>query len=305
MKVKTCPSCGHKHDSTDDFCPYCKHNYTDEKVICKNCGAYLKVTDKACYVCDELVEKDKPLENSQDTDLQNDLQTNEDNKQNEEVEYIKEDKKMKNKKGKVIALSIMIIALVAVVLGVLGFCIKKYQAEGSIGFTTVEDLDEKQSETSQSTNASDDTQATSTSADNNVDAQTDATVKNTGQEDSSNENSSYFKDKQSYFSVTIPDEWKDKYVVVEDDQSIQYYEKYNYEKYGCGKLLSVYIVDANDHNYDDYNSVKVEYSADGKAKVMVMIPTDVAFNYDDDKAMKNYVEMSDLIEQVVDSVKAK
>lgn len=270
MTVKICPSCGHKHDSNDTFCPYCKYSYNYNKVVCKNCGAYLKPTDKVCYVCDELVEKTE--------------EANFEEENNREVLEAKEEKPVKSKKGIVVAICVVVVLIVAAI----GICFK-FDVFGN--------------------NNQQETSAFPTESQQVTEPPTEEITESVTQEVTETQFTDGVKLptelKRSYYTYTLPQEWNDNYTIVENDECIQIFEKYNYENYSCGHLLSIYAVESWDTSYDDLHSVKTFTSTDGKVKVFVVTPQDVQCSLDDEHAMIIYSNISALTDKVIDSIKVK
>ncbi len=270
MKIKICPSCGHKHDTTDIVCPYCKHSYTGEKIVCKNCGAYLKLSDKVCYVCGDVV--DEPMQEISSVE-QEEVYVTPDVEAEGEVEYVKEDKPMKKSKAPLIISVLLVVVIIVVAVGV---CFK----------TGVLEIDKilGNDETTPSTQA--------VSTETTTESTTEATAETTE------------PGIVSYFKIEIPEEWTDKYTVIQNDECIDYYETYNHENYQCGKLFTVYVVDADDTEYEEYNYEKKVYSSDGTKMILVVTPQDVQFDLNDELAMTNYSYLSAYTDRVIESIEA-
>ena len=104
------------------------------------------------------------------------------------------------------------------------------------------------------------------------------------------------------YTISIPDEWKDNIEIVSNENCVDYYEKYNYSNYECGKLFSVYICDENDNSYSDMNVKRIITRDDSNEKIVVVAPTDIQFNDSDDTAIEKYIQLSQYIQQVIDSI---
>lgn len=110
--------------------------------------------------------------------------------------------------------------------------------------------------------------------------------------------------KPQYYSVSIPTSWADGTTAVEKGNCTTYYETYNYSNYQSGMLLSIYVFDSGDNSYGDMNVKKILTSSDGKKKIVVVTPTDVECNDSDEKAVNNYISLSNATNQVISSIKA-
>ena len=107
------------------------------------------------------------------------------------------------------------------------------------------------------------------------------------------------------YTISVPSAWSDGTTVLEKGNCTTYYETYNYNNYQSGMLLSIYVYDANDNSYGDMNVKKVLTTSDGQKKIVIVTPSDVEFNDADETAAVNYVNLSNLSKQVIDSIKAK
>ena len=112
-----------------------------------------------------------------------------------------------------------------------------------------------------------------------------------------------------YFSVTVPDTWEGKYVTIIDDESIQLYQKAAYESLGGGWLCSFKVY--YDESYKELPSYDVLISGAKtdaetnqvleKHKYIVIYPTDVQADIEDEESTAEYFEMFDQLPQVVKS----
>ncbi len=111
------------------------------------------------------------------------------------------------------------------------------------------------------------------------------------------------------FSVTVPDSWEGKYVTILDDESIQLYQKAAYESFGGGWLCS--FEEFNDNGYKELPNYEVLMSG-GKTDAetnqvldeqtyIVMYPSDVQADLEDEKSTSEYFEMFDQLTQVAES----
>lgn len=110
---------------------------------------------------------------------------------------------------------------------------------------------------------------------------------------------------QDRYTISVPSAWSSGATVIEKGNCTTYYETYNYKNYQSGMLLSIYVYDASDNSYGDMNVKKVLTTSDGQKKIVIVTPSDVEFNDADETAAANYVNLSNLSKQVIDSVKAK
>ncbi len=111
------------------------------------------------------------------------------------------------------------------------------------------------------------------------------------------------------FSVTVPDSWEGKYVTIIDDESIQLYQKAAYESFGGGWLCSFKVF------YDDgykelpsydvlINGAKTDAGTNQvleEQTYVVMYPSDVQADLEDENSTSEYFEMYDELPQVVES----
>ena len=111
------------------------------------------------------------------------------------------------------------------------------------------------------------------------------------------------------FTVTVPDSWEGKYVTIIDDESIQLYQKSAYESFGGGWLCSFKVF------YDDgykelpsydvlINGAKTDAGTNQvleEQTYVVMYPTDVQADLEDENSTSEYFEMYDQLPQVVES----
>ena len=99
------------------------------------------------------------------------------------------------------------------------------------------------------------------------------------------------------FGVTVPDSWEGKYGVIIDDETIQLYQKAAYESFGGGHLCSFAVF--NDEGYKELPDYEVLISGD--KTYIVMYPTDVQADIEDEESTAEYFEMFDQLPQVVGS----
>ena len=99
------------------------------------------------------------------------------------------------------------------------------------------------------------------------------------------------------FTVTVPDSWEGKYGVIIDDETIQLYQKAAYESFGGGHLCSFAVF--NDEGYKELPDYEVLISGD--KTYIVMYPTDVQADIEDEESTAEYFEMFDQLPQVVGS----
>jgi hypothetical protein len=105
------------------------------------------------------------------------------------------------------------------------------------------------------------------------------------------------------YSITVPTTWTSGTTVITKGNCTSYYETYNYKNYQMGNLMSIYVVDASDTSFSDMNNVKmVKKTSDGKKKIVVVTPTDIEFNDADETATNNYINLSNLTNQVISSI---
>ena len=99
------------------------------------------------------------------------------------------------------------------------------------------------------------------------------------------------------FGMTVPDTWEGKYVTIIDDESIQLYQKAAYESFGGGWLCSFKVF------YDDGYKELPDYEVliSGDKTYIVMYPTDVQADIEDEESTAEYFEMFDQLPQVVKS----
>ena len=99
------------------------------------------------------------------------------------------------------------------------------------------------------------------------------------------------------FGVTVPDSWEGKYGVIIDDETIQLYQKAAYESFGGGHLCSFAVF--NDEGYKELPDYEVLISGD--KTYIVMYPTDVQADIEDEESTAEYFEMFDQLPQIVGS----
>lgn len=100
-------------------------------------------------------------------------------------------------------------------------------------------------------------------------------------------------------SVAIPIVWKNKYFAVIDENMLMLYQKQALYK-GLGLLCSFEIF--TDESY------KVPYnydiiSQDGERTLIVIYPSDIQFDIEDETSMKEYNEMYKMISQIIKTAK--
>ena len=106
--------------------------------------------------------------------------------------------------------------------------------------------------------------------------------------------------KGKYFTVTLPDEWKDKYIYEEMEEEYGYYmgfyEKESHEAEYGGWLFSIAIPEDATFQEPSYNYIG-QIEIDGKEKSMIVVwPTDVQFT---DETADAYTELFGLSEDVI------
>ena len=106
------------------------------------------------------------------------------------------------------------------------------------------------------------------------------------------------------YTVSVPSAWEEGTTIIEKGNCTTYYETYNYNNYQSGMLLSIYVYDSGDNSYGDMNVKKVLTTSDGQKKIVIVTPSDVEFDDSDETAAENYVNLSNLSKQVIDSIKA-
>lgn len=139
---------------------------------------------------------------------------------------------------------------------------------------------------------------------------TEATQKETEEESETEEETEEETEKETEketealdnpYNISVPSSWANGTTEIDNGNCISFYEKYNYKKSGSGMLLSIYTFKAGDNSYGDLNAKKVLTASDG-SKVVVVTPTDVEFDVDDEKAMSKYTALSSLTNQVISSI---
>lgn len=118
------------------------------------------------------------------------------------------------------------------------------------------------------------------------------------------ESTTYADSGQDKYTISVPSSWQEKATVIEKGNCTTYYETYNYNNYQNGMLLSIYVYDENDNSYGDMKVEKVLKTSDGH-KIVMVTPSDVEFNDADETAAENYISLSALTTQVINSVTAK
>ncbi len=112
-------------------------------------------------------------------------------------------------------------------------------------------------------------------------------------------------DPEDYYTVSIPDSWASGTTAVDEGKCITYYETYNYQNSQLGRLLSIYVLDANDPEIEELHSSNTVTSSDGKKKIIAVTPSDFQCDDSDEKAIKKYTALEQLTSQVVSSLAAR
>ena len=89
-----------------------------------------------------------------------------------------------------------------------------------------------------------------------------------------------------YYTITLPDEWRNQYIYDIIDQengtyTLNLYEKTSYEEMGAGKLCSLMLFSSKDKTYKDFPDYKLLAALDtpaGSYHVIALFPTDVQFH---------------------------
>lgn len=106
--------------------------------------------------------------------------------------------------------------------------------------------------------------------------------------------------KTKYYTLTLPDEWKETcFYSVVDDVTVTLREKDSYEAFGGGKLCTVMLMPTDDETYTDFPDYELLCALDtpeGSFYAVALFPTDVQFNEDTADA---YNAMADSIMDVV------
>ena len=109
-----------------------------------------------------------------------------------------------------------------------------------------------------------------------------------------------------YFNITLPENWKDKYMYEEIEDEYGYYmgfyENTSYEDGYGGWLFSIAIPEEeeiSDPSYDELGTIKKD---DREYKLIVVWPTDVQFTEETSKA---YQELSADSEKVINTLDKK
>lgn len=421
MTLKKCPSCGHQHDSADIVCPYCKYSYSDKKFQCNNCGAYLKPTDKVCYVCGKVAEiqkiqvsapptiEEKTTEafentNTYSVDINENIPDNNDYDSIDEIESRKQPQKTGKKSKKALVICSIFVIVVALIAAGVCVCylqgwlpVEKEQAttmtvyfdkpssnqnlldsQGTVyswrGDVDINYTSKGQSVTeackmtleydniwyceipieakdvyfSQSTVNTIRTNTIKELNDNyiyyvtdivfnngmqlpisgcilddfdnfginyqntttpvtteTVAEETDETVDETTETEGQDvEEITQTTGSPNGYDISMPQQWQENVTVVNNGNCTSYYEKYNYENYQCGNLISIYTFDKNDNSYSEMNVKKI-ITDDNGDKIVIVTPTDIQFNDSDEEAITKYTDLSQYTSQVMESVQVK
>lgn len=98
-------------------------------------------------------------------------------------------------------------------------------------------------------------------------------------------------------SVPLPDNWKDIYLSVEDEDSINFYQKASYEEYeGSGFLFGI-TKSEEWLNYYTSGERMLAYTEDGLMYYLIQ-PTDVPVTSDDENVMNEYIAMVNQVPQI-------
>lgn len=105
------------------------------------------------------------------------------------------------------------------------------------------------------------------------------------------------------YNISIPSSWSSGTTKTENDNCVTYYEKYNFNNYGNGMLLSIYTFKAGDNSYGDLNAKKILTASDG-SKIVIVTPTDLECDDSDEKAVQKYVDLQKQTSAVISSISA-
>ncbi|MGN1334623.1 MAG: hypothetical protein ACI4U1_05860 [Anaerovoracaceae bacterium] len=102
------------------------------------------------------------------------------------------------------------------------------------------------------------------------------------------------------YSITVPDSWEGKYTLIMDDESIQLYQKAAYESFGGGYLCSFVVFEDSSYTEIPCYNVILRDELDGQTYI-VMYPSDVQADLDDEESATEYFKMTDELPQIVKS----
>ena len=110
----------------------------------------------------------------------------------------------------------------------------------------------------------------------------------------------------SYYTVSLPDEWRNGSVdIVTDDNKTVYYDNYNHSMYDMGMLLAVYVYDSDDTSYKEKKYTKAIKSSDGSKIIVIETPSGIEFADSDETAVEEYTNLSKYTKQVINSISVK
>lgn len=151
--------------------------------------------------------------------------------------------------------------------------------------------------------------ATSAQTDDTEETTQPETTKETEQattekeEKATEEDDSRKTEDQGYYTVSLPKSWQSGVTAIKNGKCTTYYEDYNYNSYSMGKLVSIYVFDADDSAADNLTGVKdIRYNADQTKKIVITTPTDIQFNEADEQAQKKYLEKNKDLNSFLDSI---
>lgn len=100
-------------------------------------------------------------------------------------------------------------------------------------------------------------------------------------------------------TVTIPDEWADKYIMQEYDDGFAFYQKTSYDtEEGLGYLVGFYKT----NEMVTFGTGETQLAYTDSIMYYTMEPTDVCFIYDNEDISAEYSKMAGLIEDIKDSL---
>lgn len=108
------------------------------------------------------------------------------------------------------------------------------------------------------------------------------------------------------FSLKLPEEWKDKYIIEESENNIDFFSKIVYEKYNGAGLLFTIVRDVGELiNEQDMQQApqpqQILIQGNGYT-YYIRWPSDVQYPFDDEETSSGYVAMSNQIERVIKSI---
>ena len=102
-------------------------------------------------------------------------------------------------------------------------------------------------------------------------------------------------------NIIFPESWNNKWdFKVTADNVVQLYHAQSYEKWGGGHLCT--FARFTDEIYKEYPSYEVLKETD-KAVYVIIYPTDVQFDPEDEQSTKEYLEMYNSIDEVIERVR--